>query len=166
MRRGRETKQRAGSAKDGGRDAAAAAGGDDDQGGELAAAASPSRQGFAFLHPEEDGGHRARRGARTSCSASASTSGTVQPLAVNLTRQGMRSWYELPLLASRQQATDECNVRPGKSSVCIEESAGQRIRLFVWCSSLNQTRQYELALNFSCNKHFKKVISFYLPTVF
>ena len=56
MRRGRETRQRAGSAKDGGRDAAAAAGGNDDQGGELAAAASPSRQGFAFLHPEEDGG--------------------------------------------------------------------------------------------------------------
>ena len=65
MRRGRETRQRAGSAKDGGRDAAAAAGGNDDQGGELAAAASPSRQGFAFLHPEEDGGHRARLGART-----------------------------------------------------------------------------------------------------
>ena len=70
MRRGRETrprspgskqeaKQRAGSAKDA---AAAAAGGDDDQGGELAAAASPSRQGFAFLHDR-------RKMATTPCSA-------------------------------------------------------------------------------------------------
>ena len=61
MRRGRETRQPAGSAKDGGRDAAAAAGGNDDQGGELAAAASPSRQGFAFLHDR-------RKMATTPCS--------------------------------------------------------------------------------------------------
>ena len=62
MRRGRETRQRAGSAKDGGRDAAAAAGGNDDQGRELAAAASPSRQGFALLHDR-------RKMATTPCSA-------------------------------------------------------------------------------------------------